>query len=75
MKDTRFPLALAFIDARRRITEIVQMTPDMGERTVRSSRPVRFALEANPGWFEANGVEVGDRADFSLPDDLSIEPN
>jgi uncharacterized membrane protein (UPF0127 family) len=73
MKDTRIPLALAFIDTDRRITEIHQLTPDMGERRVVSAKPARFALETNPGWFEANQVSVGDRVEFHLPDDLLIE--
>ena len=72
-EDTRIPLALAFIDTDRRITEIHQLTPDMGERRVVSAKPARFALETNPGWFEANQVSVGDRVEFHLPDDLLIE--
>jgi len=73
MKDTRIPLALAFVDTDRRITEIHQLTPDMGQQDVRSSQPVRFALETNPYWFDTNQVSVGDRLIFSLPDDLVVE--
>ena len=73
MKDTRIPLALAFVDNDRRITEIHQLTPDMGERSITSAQPARFALEANPGWFDANGVSVGDPLEFKLPDGLVIE--
>ena len=73
MKDTRIPLALAFVDAGRRITEIHQLTPDMGERSITSAQFVQFALETNPGWFDANGVSVGDPLEFDLPGDLVIE--
>ena len=73
MKDTRIPLALAFIDAGRRITEIHLLTPELGEGSVLSSKPVLFALETDPDWFRANGVAVGDTVRFVLPGDLVIE--
>lgn len=73
MKDTRLPLALAFIDSDRRIAEIHQLTPDMGEQTVTSATPAHFALETNPGWFNANQVSIGDRVNFDLPRELPIE--
>ncbi len=73
MKDTRIPLALAFIDADRRITEIHQLTPEMGERGVISKKPALFALETDPDWFDANAVSAGDSLDFALPEDLLIE--
>lgn len=73
MKDTRIPLALAFIDTDRRITEIHRLTPDMGEQTIRSAEPAPFALETNPDWFDANGVSIGDALEFHLPDALNIE--
>ena len=73
MKDTRVPLALAFIDDGRRVTEIHQLTPDMGERSVMSARPALFALETNPDWFSINGISLGDKVNFVLPDELSIE--
>ena len=73
MKDTRIPLALAFIDADRRITEIHPLTPDLGEGSVLSSKPALFALETNPDWFRANGVSTGDTVKFVLPGDLVIE--
>jgi uncharacterized membrane protein (UPF0127 family) len=72
MKDTRLPLALAFIDEGHRITEIHQLTPDMGESSVTSATPLRFVLETHPDWFDANQVSAGDRVDFSLPDDVPI---
>ena len=73
MKDTRLPLALAFIDEGRRITEIHQLTPAMDERSVTSATPLRFVLETHPDWFDANQVSVGDRVKFLLPDDLLFE--
>ncbi len=29
-----------------------------------SSQPAMYALEMNLGWFEAHGVEAGDRVEF-----------
>jgi uncharacterized membrane protein (UPF0127 family) len=34
--------------------------------------PVRYALEVNQGWFAAHGIDVGDRAEFTLPDGIEI---
>lgn len=73
MKDTRIPLALAFIDADRRITEVHELIPAMGERSVTSEKPALFALETNSEWFDANAVSTGDSVDFVLPEDLLIE--
>lgn len=70
MKDTHIPLTVAFIGDDYRVREIVDMQPDTPERVYRSSSKVKYALETNQGWFEANSVTVGDRVRFSLPDDL-----
>lgn len=73
MKNTRIPLALAYIGSDRKIREILHMEPDMEGRVYRSLEPVQYALETNPGWFESNGVSVGDPVDFFLPDDQKFD--
>lgn len=73
MRDTRIPLALAFIGADRRVNEIVQLSPAQGEQSVGSSQPAQFALETNPHWFRQNGIAVGDRIAFELPSGLAVE--
>ena len=59
MKDTPLPLSIAFADAGGRIVRIADLTPNSRE-AVASGRPARIALEMTRGWFERNGVLVGD---------------
>lgn len=63
MRDTGLPLDIAFIDRRGVIVDIQQMEP-YTEELYRSRSPALYALEMNRGWFEAHGVEVGDRVRF-----------
>ena len=70
MKDTRIPLAAAFLDAGGTILNIEEMRPPAGEgpgevRTWSSRGPARFVLEMDAGWFAAKGIRPGDRADLS----------
>ncbi len=63
MRNTRIPLDIAFIDRNLTIVNIEQMEPQTDENTF-SVSPVQYALEMDLGWFEANGVGVGDRLEF-----------
>lgn len=70
MKDTRIPLAAAFLDASGTILNIEEMRPPAGEgpgeaRTWSSKGPARFVLEMDAGWFAAKGIRPGDRVDLS----------
>ena len=59
MKTVSFPLAIAFIRADGRITDIAWRNPgDL--RTTRPSEPVNFVLEMPQGWFRDHGVKLGD---------------
>jgi uncharacterized membrane protein (UPF0127 family) len=60
MYNTYVPLSIAFIDAAGAITNILEMAPL--DTTVRypSSRPARYALEMNSGWFSARNIATGD---------------
>lgn len=63
MRNTKLPLDIAFIDANGVILNILQMEPQSDENYY-SQGPMMYALEMNQGWFEANGVEPGDRLEF-----------
>jgi uncharacterized membrane protein (UPF0127 family) len=58
MKDTHIPLTVAFIDGQGVIVNMAVMEPET-EGVYRASRPVRYALEVNSGWFKKHGVEPG----------------
>jgi uncharacterized membrane protein (UPF0127 family) len=60
MKNTTIPLSIAFADATGRIIAIMDMEPDDGRARYLSPGPARYALEVNRGWFEKNGIRVGD---------------
>ena len=59
MKNTRLPLSIAFIDKGGRIVDIQDMEPFSLE-THTSAHPATYALEMNGGWFEREGIKVGD---------------
>ena len=63
MKNTLIPLDIAYIDREGRIVDIQQMEPQTTE-THDSAAPAMYALEMNQGWFEANGIRVGDVIEF-----------
>jgi uncharacterized membrane protein (UPF0127 family) len=70
MKDTLIPLSIAFVGDDDRIHTILEMEPCGTEpcRTYEAREPYWLAIEANAGWFEANGIEVGDTADLERAD-------
>jgi hypothetical protein len=59
MKNTRLPLSIAFIDKGGKIVDIQDMEP-FSLQTHISVYPAKYALEMNQGWFERNGIKVGD---------------
>jgi hypothetical protein len=72
MKNTRMPLSIAFIDTAGRIVSIQKMNPFPITTVYESPVPALYALEVNQGWFEENGVGVGDAVEFRLPITLDI---
>ena len=64
MKDTHFPLSIAFLDDSGNIINIEIMSPDLTETRYRSGRPALYALEVNQGWFRLRGIKAGDRVDI-----------
>jgi uncharacterized membrane protein (UPF0127 family) len=65
MYNCRFPLDIAFLAADGTVLQIEQMQPREYLPT-RSKKEARFAIEMNKGWFEANGVKVGDKVNLKL---------
>jgi len=60
MKNTLIPLAVAFIDESGVVINIEEMAPQT-EDSHCASRPSRYALEMNKGWFAARGIKPGSR--------------
>jgi uncharacterized protein len=71
MQDTLIPLSLAFISSDGHVLE----EQDMEAETTtlhQPHEPYRFALEVNQGWFDRNGIKVGDTV--NLPGALQTAP-
>lgn len=66
MKNTKIPLSIAFIDAEGYITSIREMQPNSREITA-SSQKVKYAVEANQGWFKKSLIEAGSKVKFIKP--------
>ncbi len=63
MKNTLIPLSIAYIDSEGRIVDLQEMKAlDDEPPHYVSAEPAKYALEANKGFFEDHGVEVGDTA-------------
>ncbi len=60
MKNTLIPLSIAFLDDNGRIVQIADMQPQSLDNHC-STKPVRFALEMNAGWFRSRGLAAGAR--------------
>ncbi len=61
MRNTLVPLSIAFLSEDGVVLEIRDMQPLDETSVVSASASVKFAVEANQGWFERNGVRPGDR--------------
>jgi len=59
MKNTLLPLSVAFMDASGRILNIAEMKPHSEENHC-ATKPARYALEMNTGWFAQRGLKAGD---------------
>ncbi|MFH1062803.1 MAG: DUF192 domain-containing protein [Candidatus Omnitrophota bacterium] len=64
MKDTLIALDIAFIDINKKIVDIQQMSAlDEKPRYVPKNK-AKYALEMNLGWFQRNGIAIGDKVFF-----------
>ena len=59
MKNTRIPLAIAFLDRHGRIVDIQEMEP-FSLNPHPSRLPAQYALEMNRGWFQKNRIKPGE---------------
>lgn len=64
MRNTFIPLDIAFIDANGKIIDVQRMEPLDETKSYHSPAPVPYVLEVNAGWFERNGVKVGETVRF-----------
>lgn len=60
MRNTLLPLTIAYLSKDLVINEFHEM-PVGPNQLFPSNKPAQFALEVNKGWFEKNGIAVGDR--------------
>jgi uncharacterized protein len=58
MKNTLIPLAVAFVDEQGVIVNLDEMQAQT-ESPHCSTKPVRFVLEMNKGWFSKRGIKAG----------------
>lgn len=58
MRNTLLPLSAAFIAADGTIINIVEMKPQSDDSHC-STRPARYVLEMNQGWFAKRGIKAG----------------
>ena len=68
MKDTDIPLSIGFIGEDDQLVDLVDMQPCSSDpcRLYTSRDAYVFALEMNQGWFDAHGIETGDRVDVRI---------
>jgi uncharacterized membrane protein (UPF0127 family) len=60
MKNTLIPLAVAFVADDGTVVNVDEMKPQTLD-THCSTKPVRFVLEMNTGWFSKHGVKAGSK--------------
>jgi uncharacterized membrane protein (UPF0127 family) len=58
MKNTYLPLSVAFIDESGKIVNIEDMKPHTTDSHC-ATKPVRYALEMNQGWFRQKNIKPG----------------
>jgi uncharacterized membrane protein (UPF0127 family) len=60
MRNTLLPLSIAFLAADGTVINVAEMQP-LSDQSHCSTRPARFALEMNAGWFSKRGIGPGFR--------------
>lgn len=58
MRNTLVPLSVAFLDEKGRILNVEDMQPKTEDNHC-ATRPARYALEMNLGWFGSRGMGAG----------------
>ena len=62
MMNTYVPLSVAFLDREGRIINIEDMQPQT-QNTHSASKPAKYALEMNLGWFAKRGIKPGTKVE------------
>ena len=62
MMNTYVPLSVAFLDREGRIINIEDMQPQT-QNTHSASKPAKYALEMNLGWFAKRGIKAGTKVE------------
>lgn len=73
MLNTPLPLSVAFIDSSKLVINIDDMAPNTTTPHY-ATRPYRYAIEVNQGWFASHGVVPGTAVTFALPAGTIIDP-
>jgi hypothetical protein len=60
MRNTKIPLSIAYIDINEEISNIYDMVP-YSTKLICSKKPVKYAIEANLGWFKKNNITIGNK--------------
>jgi uncharacterized protein len=68
MKDTPIPLSIAFVDEDQRVVGLREMEPCAADPCplYGIDEPYVMAIEANVGWFEEQGIRMGDRVGLEV---------
>ncbi len=63
MKNTYIDLSIGFFDENRKLVQVEKMPAFQLNQQLslyKSIKPIKYALEANMGWFEKNDIKLGD---------------
>jgi uncharacterized membrane protein (UPF0127 family) len=72
MKNTHVDLSIAFVAGDNRIVEIREMQAESLD-FVTPAADYTYAIEAQPGWYERNGIAVGDEVRFAFDLNAALE--
>jgi uncharacterized membrane protein (UPF0127 family) len=70
MANTLIPLDIIWIDSHKKVVGVAKSAQPCREKnilqceTFSSNTPVKYVLEVNAGWFDANGLKIGDTLDY-----------
>jgi len=66
MKNTRIPLDMLFLDAKRTVVGILRSTAPMNEKSLTVGVASRYVLEVPGGFCDRHGIHRGDAVDFQF---------
>lgn len=65
MKNTYIPLDIIYISSRKEIVSIQKYTQPKSTYSIPSEKPAMYVLEVNAGFTDNNGINPGDKINFS----------